>query len=112
MIEQKFKDCIEACNVCVVTCTQCAMACLEEEHVQHLRNCIRLNMECVAYCRLAVELMSMDSSRSKEFCAICAAICEACALECEAHAARGMDHCRICAEVCRQCADACREMAA
>ncbi|MBX2953702.1 MAG: four-helix bundle copper-binding protein [Leadbetterella sp.] len=110
MIQSKFQFCIEACRECTVICHQCAVACLHEKEVDHLRNCIQLNLECVALCDAAVKVMSLDGRFSRETCRVCRDICNACAEECEKHAAMGMDHCRECAETCRRCAAACEEM--
>lgn len=74
-----------------------------------MAKCIRLDMECAAICYATAELMSLESERTTDICAICAEMCEACALECATHP---QDHCQACAEACRRCAEACRMMAA
>ena len=104
MTHQQLKQCIDACIACATTCNHCAISCLEEQEVQNLTKCIRLDLECAAICKAAAELMSVESTFSKDLCQLCAAICNACAEECEKHAAMGMDHCRECAEACRACA--------
>ena len=58
MIDQKFKDCIDACLACAVVCNQCAIACLNEEMVKQLTRCIQLDLECAALCRAAAEVIA------------------------------------------------------
>lgn len=111
MSDQQFRKCIDACLACAVSCSDCATACLKEDNVAHLVQCIQLDMECAALCRSAAELMSLGSSFSTHQCRICADACSACAEECEKHAKMGMEHCRVCAETCRMCAQVCEEMA-
>jgi hypothetical protein len=91
-------------------CNQCADACLEETRVADLRECIRLDLECAAICRSAVEVMMLDGKYTDAICHLCGEVCTACAKECELHARMGMEHCRICAEACQLCAEACEEM--
>ena len=93
-----------ACIECATTCNQCAVSCLEEKDVQYLIKCIRLDLECAVICRSTAELMSLNSSYSKDVCQLCASICNVCAQICEQHANMGMEHCRECAEACRACA--------
>jgi len=104
MYNQQFKKCIDACIECATVCNHCAVSCLEEKDVQYLTKCIRLDLECAVICRAAAELMSLNSSYSKDVCQLCATICNACAQICEQHANMGMEHCRECAEACRACA--------
>lgn len=51
MLNQKFKDCIDACVACAVACSHCATSCLQEEDVKMMAKCIQLDMECAAICR-------------------------------------------------------------
>jgi hypothetical protein len=111
MEHQQFQECIDACVTCAQACSYCATSCLNEEHVAHLRDCIRLDLECAAICRAAAEIMSLGSSFSAHLCRVCADVCNACANECQKHADMGMEHCRVCAEACRKCAEACETMA-
>lgn len=111
MTEEKFEDCIAACDSCAVACSHCATACLEEQEVRNLTRCIQLDMECAVICRSASALMSLTSKYSQKLCGLCEEICSVCAEECEKHGEKGMKHCRDCAEACRKCAAECREMA-
>ncbi len=111
MTNQQYQKCIDACLECATECNHCAVACLEEKEVQHLTQCIRLDLECAVICRASAELMTSGSAYSPQICELCAAICNACAEKCEQHANMGMEHCRECAEACRACAKETMEIA-
>ncbi|MDP2086770.1 MAG: four-helix bundle copper-binding protein [Gemmobacter sp.] len=103
--------CIEECYGCAQTCTACADACLAEDMVDHLRQCIRLNLDCADICAATG---AMGSRRTGSNIAVlrvaiqaCEVACRECAGECEKHASQHA-HCRICAQACMRCADACR----
>ena len=112
MIDEKYKNCINACLACIVTCNQCATACLNEESVNNMAKCIQLDLECAALCRAAAEIMSLNGQNVKAICRLCAEICTTWAEECEKHGKNGMQHCKECAEACRKCAEECSRMAA
>ena len=104
--------CIEQCYECAQTCTVCADACLGEEMVQHLKQCIRLNLDCADVCAATGSIASRRTGSNEELIRrmleACGQACAACAVECERHAEMH-EHCRICAEACRRCEQACRE---
>jgi hypothetical protein len=104
-----YKTRIEACLECVEACSYCASSCLQEKDVDHMAQCIRLDLECAAICRAAADLMTYGSQHANAVCQVCADICHACAEECEKH---NMEHCRQCAIICRNCAEECLSMAA
>lgn len=100
----------EACFDCAQTCTACADACLGEEKIDELRQCIRLNLDCADVC-LATAMLGTRRTGSDDkivelMLAACAEACRVCGVECARH---GMmhEHCRICADVCRSCEQAC-----
>lgn len=105
--------CIEACAECAATCTICADACLAEKNVQHLVQCVRLNLDCADICAITGRLIARPSRRDEPtleaVLKACTAACRACAEECGRHGEH-MEHCRVCAESCRKCADACERM--
>jgi hypothetical protein len=109
MAHQHHQSCIDACNACADACDHCATACLAENDVKMMAQCIRLDMDCAAICRLAAGYMSRGSEFAMEICALCADVCDACGAECEKH--QHHVHCRECAEACRKCAEECRRMA-
>jgi hypothetical protein len=108
---ERYHDCIEACAACLVACEMCSDACLDEQNVKMMVQCIRLDRACADACAAALRTMSRGGPLAEEVCELCAAVCDACAVECERHASMA-EHCRICAEACRRCAEACRKMAA
>ena len=104
-----FKEKIEACHICAAYCDKCATQCLQEEDVQKMADCIRMDIQCAQICRLAASYMAQDSEYAKDICQLCADICQKCADECAKHSA---DHCQECANACQQCANACASIAA
>ena len=67
-------DCIEACNRCAAYCDFCAASCLQEENTKMMAECIRLDMQCAAICRLAAEYMAQDSRFAAQLCSLCAEV--------------------------------------
>lgn len=105
-------ECLDACLECEAVCSSCADACLAEEHVAHLRRCVRLNLDCADICsatgRVLSRLTAPDPAVLRAQLEACRAACRACGDECERHAQdMGMEHCRVCAEACRRCEAAC-----
>jgi len=104
----EYKECIDACNNCIAICNHCISSCLQEEDVEKMAECIRLDLECITICKAAVDLMSTGSRFAPAICQICADVCIACADECRKHS---HEHCQECADACRQCAEECMHMA-
>ncbi|MEX0759736.1 MAG: four-helix bundle copper-binding protein, partial [Tistlia sp.] len=97
---------------CAQACTSCADACLAEESVADLRQCIRSDLDCATICTATGEAASRRTGSNeallRELLEVCRSACRTCAEECERHA--GMhEHCRICAEACRSCEAACAD---
>ena len=103
---------IEAAYGCAAVCRICADACLAEEMVADLRQCIRFNLDCSDLCATTGIVASRRTGSNelviKRLIETCAEACRLCAEECEGHAAK-MEHCRICAEACRRCETACQD---
>lgn len=99
----------ELCYDCAQTCTACADACLGEEKLDDLRQCIRLNLDCADIClavaNLGTRRTGSDDKIVELMLAACAEACRVCGTECARHGHH--EHCRICAEVCRECEQAC-----
>ena len=70
-----------------------------------MAECIRLDLDCAAICRLAAAYMAREYAGN--VCNVCADICEACGAECARHP---QAHCQNCAQACRRCAEECRRM--
>ncbi|WP_301626353.1 four-helix bundle copper-binding protein [Paenibacillus apis] len=107
MIQEKYRECIEACLACMNACNYCYVSSLKEYELAMLRECIRLDRECADICAFTAEALSRNTLFALEISALCAKACDACAEECEKHS---HDHCHQCAEACRRCAEACRQM--
>ncbi|WP_027584170.1 four-helix bundle copper-binding protein [Bradyrhizobium sp. Ai1a-2] len=104
--------CIEQCYSCAQICTSCADACLAEDMVKSLTQCIRLNLDCADVCnitgRMATRQTGWDGEMIRRMLHTCTAACRLCADECQKHAGEH-EHCRICADACRRCMQACEE---
>lgn len=96
---------ISTLNNCATVCNHCISACLEEEDVKMLANCIKLDIDCAQICSLTAGFFARGSAHAPHLLPECADICNACADECEKHA--HMEHCKECAEACRKCAAEC-----
>lgn len=108
MVHQQNQHLLNALNNCAAECSHCATACLDEQNVKMLAQCIKLDIDCADICTLTASLIARGSEHGKHLLKECAEICDACAEECEKHAQMGMEHCKACAEACRRCADECR----
>jgi hypothetical protein len=108
MAHEEYASCIDACVQCAEECEHCANACLSEQDVKKMAECIRLDRDCAEICWSAAAWMSRDSQSAVDICRLCAEVCDACGAECEKHQA---EHCQRCSEACRRCAEECRQMA-
>lgn len=93
---------------CASTCEYCATACLKEENLEMMRDCILLDRDCADICRLTATLLSRNSENTGGLLEVCAEICRKCAEECSHHDAR---HCQDCARICSECEEMCMEEA-
>jgi hypothetical protein len=103
---------IDELYACAQTCTSCADACIAEEMVAQLRQCIRLNMDCADVCAATAALANRRTGSNEEvirqMLQACATACRLCGVECARHAEQH-EHCRVCAESCRLCEAACQD---
>ncbi len=97
---------------CAEACTTCAGACLAEENIADLRNCIRTDLDCADICAATARVLARQTPGElavvRALLEACAVACRTCAEECDRHADHH-DHCRACAEACRRCEAACHE---
>jgi DNA phosphorothioation-dependent restriction protein DptG len=104
--------CIEECYACANACTAWADACVGEEMLQQLTQCIRLNLDCADVCAATGSVATRRTGSNEEIIRLmlqaCAAACRLCGEECERHAGHH-EHCRLCAQSCRRCEQACHE---
>ncbi len=109
--QQGFAQAIDALYACAQACNSCADACLGEEHVNDLRRCITLDLDCADICLATAAVLTRqtqpDAALRRRLLEACIEACRLCAEECERHA-QMHEHCRICAEACRACAEACQ----
>lgn len=108
---EDYAETLRAIATCAETCIACADACLgEPEHLEHLRRCIRLDLDCADICQATARVLGRQTETAGEVVHAqlhaCIVACQACADECESHADMH-DHCRICAEACRHCQERC-----
>lgn len=54
----KLSEAIDAALACAQTCTACADACLAEETVAELRDCIRTDLDCADICATTAAVLS------------------------------------------------------
>lgn len=101
---------IEKAHECQQVCNMCFDACLKEDDVKMLVDCIQLDRECADICAMVATFASREGAVTTDLISLCATICQACAKECEKHT--HMEHCQKCAEACFECARVCREYVA
>ena len=110
-VNQELIEAIDAAYACAQTCTSCADACLAEQTVAELRQCIRFNLDCADVCAATATLGNRRTGSNEEVIRkmldACIAACRICGAECQRHAATH-EHCRICADSCRECEAACQ----
>lgn len=106
--------CIEACFDCQQGCIACSDACLGEDMVLQLTQCIRLNLDCADACMAAGALASRRTGSNEQtlrmMLEVCALACRNCGDECAVHAQQH-EHCAICSDACRTCERLCMEAA-
>lgn len=108
MSHERYQSIIDTCYDCATECLHCQNACLEEDNVNEMIRCIKLDNDCATICLVAATMMAGGSEFAKQVSQLCSSLCDACAEECEKHS--NMEHCKKCAEKCRKCAEACREI--
>lgn len=109
MAHQKYADTIHVLHKCMEACNHCYDACLKEDEIDMMRDCIRLDRECADMCGFLEQALIRDTPFAAQLAKVCADICEACGMECRKH---DHDHCQQCADACFRCMEACRGLAA
>lgn len=98
------KELLQNLAQCAAACEMCLDACLDEQDVQKMVECIRLDRDCAKICRITASFIASNSDHAQHLVKECEEICRACGDECSKHEA---DHCQKCARACYECADAC-----
>jgi hypothetical protein len=98
---------------CAIICNICADACLGEQNVQNLAECIRLNLDCAAVCNSTAAIISRQTNSSTDLIKAqlqaCKTACKTCGDECQKHA-QAHEHCKICSDVCHKCMQTCDQL--
>lgn len=103
--KEKKQELIHILGECVNTCNHCFSACLKEDNIKMMTDCIRLDKECAEVCSFTI-LMFHKSKFVGKYLELCMNVCEACGEECGKFE---HEHCKECAQKCKECAKACRE---
>ena len=94
---------------CAAICTSCADACVAENMVAEMRQCIRTCLDCADVCDAAFKVATRRTGSNpiviQEMLQLCITACDICAEECDRHEHA---HCKRCAEMCRETARDCR----
>jgi hypothetical protein len=93
----------------MTACNQCYDACLKEDNLSEMSDCIRFDRECADFCAYLEQAIGRGTRYVNELAFLCAKICDDCGNECKKHQ---HDHCQDCAKACLKCAEECRKLAA
>ena len=99
---------ISALGNCINHCNYCADACLGEENVKMMVDCIRIDRVCAEACAALNQILATGYKDVQGLVDYCKKVCKACAEECEKH---DHQHCKDCAKACRECVEACESFA-
>lgn len=97
---------IHALGNCINHCNYCADACLDEDNVKMMVDCIRTDRVCAEVCAALIQILATGYKDVDGLVQYCIKVCNACADECENHE---HSHCKECAKACRDCVQACKE---
>lgn len=90
---------------CAAACENCLDACLGEDNVKMMVQCIRLDRDCAKICYTTHSFVASNSVHARHLVQECMEICRACGEEC---AQMEEKHCKECAKACKECEEACR----
>lgn len=108
MSHEQHQELLQILHECMVECNHCYNACLQEEDIKMMTECIRLDRECTDMCNYLAQAISRGTPFISELASVCAKICEECGNECKKH---DHEHCQKCANACFKCAEACKIVA-
>lgn len=94
---------------CAAACENCADACLDEDNIKMMVQCIRLDRDCAKICALTASFVASNSAHAKHVAKECQELCHLCGEECAKHKT---DHCQECAKACKECEEACKKFLA
>mgnify|MGYP002396118569 CR=1 FL=1 len=96
---------LENLTNCAIACENCLDACLDEDDVKKMVECIRTDRDAAKLCFTTASVLASNSPQADALVRQCEEVVHACAVECEKHE---MDHCQECAQACRNCEEACK----
>lgn len=102
-------NCIRTCEECVSACSDVVALCYRADEDGSLARPQAAAIECAAFCKMAVALLTRETEHASTFCTLCASVCDACARQCELEDDSTFVRC---AKLCRLCAAECRSMVA
>ncbi|WP_233880905.1 four-helix bundle copper-binding protein [Virgibacillus halodenitrificans] len=108
MSHEQHQQLLNVLHECMEACNHCYNACLQEDDIKMMADCIRLDRECADICGYLEQAISRGTPFVPELASVCAKICEACGNECKKH---DHAHCQACAEACLKCAEECKKVA-
>lgn len=108
MSHEQYQATIEKLHECMTACNHCYDACLQEDDVNKMVDCIRLDRECADICAYLEQALGRGTPFASQLAKVCAEICQACGDECNKH---DHQHCQECAQACYACAEACNHLA-
>lgn len=100
---------IAALGNCINHCNYCADACLDEDNVGKMVECIRTDRVCAEICAALNQILAIDYKDIVSLINYCIDVCKDCARECGNHDHK---HCQECAKACTDCAKACEDFLA
>ena len=103
---------IEELYFCAQVCTSCADACLGEDNVANLTQCIRLNLDCADACVAVGSIATRRTGSNEEVIRAALQLAIEATRKCGAHCgehASMMEHCRVCHESCEAARKACED---
>ncbi len=106
-MDNRVFDVVEKLAVCQQMCNNCFNACLMEEDVKMMTECIRLDRQCAEICAFTLSSLTSCCRLRSEILNLCISACTQCAEECKKHQ---YIHCQECTEACQDCIDACTEL--
>lgn len=106
---EKRNQLISTLGSCINACNHCADACLDEDNVKMMVDCIRTDRVCAEVCSSLSQILHTSYTNVDGLVEYCISVCEDCAEICEKHE---HEHCKECAKACRDCAKACKQFLA
>ena len=112
-------ECISACIETAETCRIGADACVEEDSVAELRECLRAQQDCAVVCSATADVLARrgfpESGRGRavlrSLLETCREVAGVCRDACDQHT-ETYEHCALSAEAARRCERACAELLA